>query len=202
MRLNNLIALSPSHSKQQGFTLIELVAVIVLLGILAVIALPKFINLSDDAHLAVVQGTAGALQIGVKNIEALSQVTGVTQAQRDVPGSFNDDVEVNSRGFPLGTSLSNGQLNNEVIATNSGNNDFGCSDIWTALLTNPPSTSRTIDGSDYQIDRHTNGQSCSFVYRKNGDVNDRTSALLGILYDSTDGTVVVCGSSVTGAPSC
>lgn len=46
---------------QQGFTLIELVVVIVILGILAATALPKFVDLSDKASQAAVDGVAGAL---------------------------------------------------------------------------------------------------------------------------------------------
>ncbi len=47
--------------KQRGFTLIELVIVIVILGILAVVAIPQFIDLSGDANTAAVKGVAGAL---------------------------------------------------------------------------------------------------------------------------------------------
>jgi len=48
--------------KQNGFTLIELVMVIVILGILAATAVPKFVNLSNDAEQAVMQGMKGALR--------------------------------------------------------------------------------------------------------------------------------------------
>ena len=47
--------------KQAGFTLIELVMVIVILGILAAVALPKFVDLSNEAKTAKAQGFAGAI---------------------------------------------------------------------------------------------------------------------------------------------
>ena len=49
---------------QQGFTLIELVMVIVILGVLAAVAIPKFIDLKSDASQASVDGVAGALSSG------------------------------------------------------------------------------------------------------------------------------------------
>ena len=49
------------HKRQTGFTLIELIMVIVILGVLAAVAIPKFTNLSADANAAAVQSVAGSL---------------------------------------------------------------------------------------------------------------------------------------------
>ena len=50
------------YVKQEGFTLIELIVVIVILGILAVTAAPKFIDLQGDARASALQGLAGAMK--------------------------------------------------------------------------------------------------------------------------------------------
>jgi MSHA pilin protein MshA len=48
------------HQRQSGFTLIELVTVIVIIGILSATAIPKFQNMVDDAKTGVAQGVGGA----------------------------------------------------------------------------------------------------------------------------------------------
>ena len=63
--------------QQSGFTLIELIVVIVILGILAATALPKFSDLTNDARWASAQGALGAVFSAANIVYATSLVRGV-----------------------------------------------------------------------------------------------------------------------------
>lgn len=64
-------------SRNQGFTLIELVIVIVILGILAVYAIPRFVDLSGSADTASLKGVAAALSSANAENYAVRKVNGI-----------------------------------------------------------------------------------------------------------------------------
>ncbi|MBI2380309.1 MAG: type II secretion system protein [Gammaproteobacteria bacterium] len=67
-------------SRQSGFTLIEMVVVIVILGILAAIAVPRFVNLQGDARQSVMSGVNGAIQSASAMVHAQALARGLSAA--------------------------------------------------------------------------------------------------------------------------
>ena len=64
------------NKTQQGFTLVELIIVIVILGILAVTAAPRFLNFQSDAKASVIDGVVGSLNAGVRLVEGKAIIGG------------------------------------------------------------------------------------------------------------------------------
>lgn len=102
--------------RQGGFTLIELVVVIVILGILAVTAAPRFLNLQEDARKASIEGLKGAVQGAAGIVYGKAAIGGVeTKAGQEVDGI---DAEY---GYPAATADGIGAA---VIGLDSNSKDW------------------------------------------------------------------------------
>ncbi|EKE67726.1 type II secretion system protein [Gallaecimonas xiamenensis] len=93
--------------RQQGFSLIELVIVIVILGLLAAVALPRFLDVTDDAQDATVEGVAGGFASAVGLVRAEWEVEGRPKGDNNGAGASvvldGENIYVDGdNGYPVG----------------------------------------------------------------------------------------------------
>ncbi|MCV6622471.1 MAG: type II secretion system GspH family protein [Cellvibrionaceae bacterium] len=73
------------QNQAKGFTLIELIAVIVILGVLAAVAAPKFVDLSSAAKVAALEGIAGTMRSTAQMTKAAALAQGIEPASSNPP---------------------------------------------------------------------------------------------------------------------
>ncbi|WP_275667578.1 prepilin-type N-terminal cleavage/methylation domain-containing protein [Photobacterium kishitanii] len=86
------------NMKKNGFTLIELIVVIIILGILAVVAMPRFLNTQKDANNAALKGLEAAVNSGLKMGYSKMAIAGLEQ-RRYVSNKSNDCLDMTCTTF-------------------------------------------------------------------------------------------------------
>lgn len=116
--------------KTKGFTLIELVVVIIILGILSVTALPRFMGLTQDAHDSVAHSTFAAFKSAVGLYHNCWIVNGKKAHVKDLTCFGAGKIDSTPTGYPLGQD--NGNTSNEGQQLSGSY----CEELWYGLLDN------------------------------------------------------------------
>ena len=138
---------------QSGFTIVELVVVIILLGILAATALPRFVDLDEEANAAAFEGVVGGLQTGVALYHAQWLANNKPVAGSQIAEFGN--LRTNANGYPVATD------NVSVVA-----DDGDCAAIFSNLLQGGPSVATgngTGSAGEFTADRQSN-TACDYYY--------------------------------------
>ena len=91
--------------RSAGFTLIELIIVIVILGILAVTAAPKFINMQNEARISTVNSMKGAVESASTMVYSKAIIKGVDKSKNASTVTIDGSATVDTvYGYPAGTT--------------------------------------------------------------------------------------------------
>jgi prepilin-type N-terminal cleavage/methylation domain-containing protein len=162
-----------AQRRQRGFSLLELVVVIILIALVVYAGLPALMGTIRQAHETAVRMNARALQEGVKRAKAMQMLDGLEGQVYDLPHFGDGTLDLSPAGFPAGTSRRRGD---HLTARN-------CAEIWSAVLEPNPGDTRDAAGGDFDASLDTTGKTpiCVYSYTHGGAMT--------ISYDPATGSV-------------
>lgn len=157
--------------KQAGFSLVELVIVIIVVGLLAVAALPRFINVTDEAKKASIEGVAGGFATAVLSARAQWEAEGrPTTSGGAHKVNYDGDIFMlsvaNGSTVRDGYPIRFGEKNNASIGEIS---NATCKGLFDNLMQNPPQITdkeNSVNSDDFQylakVSQNGNNKECTY----------------------------------------
>ena len=170
-------------NKQTGFSLVEFVVVMVVVGLLAVAALPCFLDVTDEAKKASIEGVAGGFATGVLSAraqweaQARTSVTLGSEKQNTVNYdgvnfwlTRSTDSSGAATGFRDGYPLA---LNTDNTSYPAAITDQSCIDLMDNLLQNPPKVDTVANAANnanvkYSAQADDGQATCTYVQKEGG----------------------------------
>lgn len=166
---------------QRAFTFVELIVLILILGILAATALPRFMDSSQDIHQSAVNGVAAAFAAIIELRHTQWQAQGGTPGINTISLKDGTRVIINNNGWP-----------DSDDAPNNVMSDNACLSLWqqtiNSHLASAIKTGDTIIHKGYVADGKT--ASCTYTYYHNDSANNTRK----IVYNTDTGEVVITNS--------
>ena len=157
--------------KQSGFTLIELVIVIIILGVLSATAIPKFINLQNDAREGAMNGLKSALETAVTLVYSKSAIQGVETGRTNTLSLDSGDITVRY-GYPLAQQA----VLRSILSFTDDSDGSDNSDDWEISGSEPVTFTFKDDAGDMTVTEiETDSSICKLVYN-NSAYNYSTEA--------------------------
>lgn len=156
--------------RQQGFTLIELVIVVIILGFLGAAAVPRLLDVTDDARDASVEGVAGGFASAV----------GLVRAEWELAGRPSGNTNINYDGFAIDVTDSGYPAGNSNEATASAMTATSCEFVFQSLFQSAPTTviadgANSYDGERYVV-RFSGNDECQYVLAQGLESGDTVPA--------------------------